>query len=67
MRLVNLTPHRLRVLTETGQVLLDLPACLQPPRVLARETPRADLLFPDEEVRDRDGHIIGCRRLARFP
>ncbi|MGH3567899.1 MAG: hypothetical protein ACRDRH_18095 [Pseudonocardia sp.] len=36
------------------------------PRVLAREVPRADLLFPDEEIRDTHGRIVGCRRLARF-
>lgn len=36
------------------------------PRVLARESDRADLLFPDEEIRDPEGRIIGCRRLARF-
>lgn len=35
-------------------------------RVLAREVPRADLVFPDEEIRDDRGAIIGCRRLARF-
>jgi len=111
MQLVNLTPHRLQVITESGQILLDLPPCPHPPRVdqeivgvdtihtgdtaipvhvlryrpgvdlpepapdvrlivprvLAREAPRADLLFPDEEIRDPDGHIIGCRRLAQFP
>jgi hypothetical protein len=35
-------------------------------RVVAREVERADLVFPDGEVRDAEGRIIGCRRLARF-
>jgi hypothetical protein len=35
-------------------------------RVVAREVPRHDLLFPDGEVRDADGRIVGCRQLARF-
>jgi len=30
------------------------------PRVLARESDRTDLLFPDEEIRDPEGRIIGC-------
>ncbi|GAB1512565.1 hypothetical protein [Actinophytocola sp. KF-1] len=51
------------------------PIALPPPRpgtwyvvsrVVARDVPRADLVFPDEEVRDDRGAIIGCRRLARF-
>ena len=36
-------------------------------RVLATHVRRADLLFPDEEIRDATGRIIGCRALARFP
>lgn len=35
-------------------------------RVVAQQVPRADLVFPDQEVRDADGQIIGCRALARF-
>jgi len=35
-------------------------------RVVARETPRVDLVFPDVEVRDPDGRIVACRYLARF-
>ena len=106
MRLRNLTPHRLRVLAENDNVLLDLPAPATPARiaqtvtgealidgapvrtiayaaphalpeaqpniylvvsrVVASEVRRADLLFPDEEVRDEHGRIVGCRALARF-
>ena len=36
------------------------------PRVLAREIPRHDLVFPDNEIRDTEGRIIACRSLARF-
>ena len=35
-------------------------------RVVASEVPRADLLFPDDEVRDDQNRIIACRALARF-
>ncbi len=35
-------------------------------RVLAAASPRPDLVFPFDEVRDRDGQIIGCRGFARF-
>ena len=35
-------------------------------RVVAREVSRHDLVFPDGEVRDADGRVVGCRRLARF-
>lgn len=35
-------------------------------RVLAAAHPRADVFFPWDEVRDRDGHIIGCRGLGQF-
>jgi hypothetical protein len=27
---------------------------------------RADLVFPDDEVRDAAGRIVACRALARF-
>jgi len=33
--------------------------------VTALAVRRGDFLVPDEEVRDSDGRIIGCRRLAR--
>lgn len=35
-------------------------------RIVATEVQRADLVFPDLEVRDHRGAIIGCRRLARY-
>lgn len=36
-------------------------------RVTAAGSPRNDLYFPFDEVRDENGHIIGCRALAQFP
>jgi len=35
-------------------------------RIVATEVQRTDLVFPDLEVRDHRGAIIGCRRLARY-
>jgi hypothetical protein len=106
IRLVNLTPHRLRVLDADGATLLDQPPAAEPARieqittrheqvgkvpirairygqptalpaategvllvvsrVVAQQTPRADLIFPDDEIRDEQGRIVACRTLARF-
>ena len=35
-------------------------------RVVAQQISRDDLVFPDEEVRDEAGRVVGCRALARF-
>jgi len=35
-------------------------------RAVAAEAARPDLVFPDLEIRDEQGRIVGCRRLARF-
>jgi hypothetical protein len=107
-RLVNLTPHQLRVVDHNGATVLDLPppdiparigqttvaeqhlgptrvplrtirygpptslpeqtdnTILIVSRVVAQELDRPDLVFPDEEIRDNNGRITGCRALARF-
>lgn len=36
-------------------------------RVLAERCRRSDLYFPDGEVRDEKGQVVGCLRLGRFP
>jgi hypothetical protein len=35
-------------------------------RAVATEVARADLVFPDLEIRDEHHRVIGCQRLARF-
>lgn len=35
-------------------------------RVTAQASPRADLVFPADEQRDKNGTIIGCTCLGRF-
>lgn len=35
-------------------------------RITAAACPRADVLFPLDEVRNPRGHIIGCRALGQF-
>lgn len=52
-------------------VVTDLPSwrpgvLLVVSRAVAAEVARPDLVFPDLEIRDENGWIIGCRRLARF-
>lgn len=37
------------------------------PRISAEAARRSDFVFPDDEVRDEEGRIIGCRGFARFP
>lgn len=34
-------------------------------RATAETAGRDDVVYPDEQVRDKDGRIIGCRALAR--
>lgn len=40
--------------------------CYVVSRIVAAASDRTDLVFPDREVRDADGRIVGCRGLARF-
>jgi len=66
---VGLTGIAVRVIRYGQASELPAPAenvLLVVPRVLAREAPRADLVFPDDEVRGADGQIVACRALARF-
>lgn len=46
------------VLPDTGYIV---------PRISAETAKRSDFFFPDGEVRDPAGRIIGCRAFGRFP
>ena len=58
-------------LSTAGHVVVDLPearpGCLILVSRMVAETlcDRSDLVFPDELIRDEQGSVIGCRRLAR--